>query len=69
MILGEQMHDITLKLRNIGWTSKLMKRKATYYVSINKLVIQGSRLNKGDRLNSYLCEDEDGKVVVVMYLD
>ncbi|KKP30757.1 MAG: hypothetical protein UR15_C0001G0002 [Parcubacteria group bacterium GW2011_GWA2_31_28] len=53
----------------IGWKSKLLKKRATFYISINKLVVDGCCLEKGDELYSYLSEDEQDRKIVLVYLD
>ena len=53
----------------LGWRSKVMLKKATYSISINKLVAEGNCLEKGEGLYSYLAEDEDKRKIIVIYLD
>jgi len=53
----------------IGWKSKLLFKRATAYFSINKLVVDGCDLEKGDEIYSYLAEDKKGRKIVVTYLD
>lgn len=58
-----------IKFQNIGWRSKVSQKRSTLSISINKLVVVGSCLKKGDVLYSYLGEDENGRVIMVTYLD
>jgi len=58
-----------LKFLGIGWKSKLILKRATIYISINKLIVTGCNLEKGKELYSYLAEDEKGKKIIVTYLD
>ncbi len=58
-----------IKFQNIGWKSKISQKRSTLSISINKLVVVGSCLKKGDVLYSYLGEDENGRVVMITYLD
>jgi hypothetical protein len=58
-----------LKFLGIGYKSKLCQKRATFYISINKLVAVGNSLEKGETLYSYLAEDEKGRKVIVTYLD
>ncbi|MFW5847096.1 MAG: hypothetical protein ACOCUU_02980 [Nanoarchaeota archaeon] len=60
-----------LKLRflGIGWKSKLIFKKATAYISINKLVVEGCNLKKGEKLKSYIAEDSSGRKIVITYLN
>lgn len=60
---------IKLKFLGIGWDSKVSLKRATYYISINKLVAQGCSLEKGEKLHSYLAEDEKARKMIVIYLD
>ncbi len=53
----------------IGWKSKVMLRRKTYSISINKLVAEGNCLEKGQELYSYLAEDESKRPIVIIYLD
>ena len=57
------------KFLGIGWKSKIILKRATAYVSINKLVVDGCCLEKGEILYSYLAEDEKGRKIIITYLD
>ena len=58
-----------IKPLGIGWKTKISLKRATYSVSINKLVAEGNCSKKGEGLYSYLAEDGKGRKVVVIYLD
>ncbi len=58
-----------VKFQNVGWKSKLSVKRATFSVSINKVVIMGSALEKGDILYSYLGEDNSRRPIIITYLD
>lgn len=58
-----------IKFQNIGWESKVMKKRATFSISINKLVAVGSCLEKGEILYCYLAEDETKRPTMIVYLD
>lgn len=60
---------VRLKPLGIGWKSKIIFKRATAYISINKLVVNGCGLERGQEVKSYLCEDNKGKKVVVSYID
>ncbi|OGJ18244.1 hypothetical protein A3K73_00395 [Candidatus Pacearchaeota archaeon RBG_13_36_9] len=60
---------IKLKFSGIGWESKILLKRATFYLSINKLVAEGCSLEKGEKLYSYLAEDKAGRKMIVIYLD
>ncbi len=53
----------------IGWKSKIIFKRATAYISINKLVVDGCNLEKGQGIYSYLAEDEKGRKIIISYLD
>ncbi|MFZ5955318.1 MAG: hypothetical protein ACOYT4_02735 [Nanoarchaeota archaeon] len=57
------------KFLGIGWTSKIHKKRATYSISINKLVADGCCLERGKELYSYLAEDETERKIIIVYLD
>ena len=54
---------------NIGWKSKLMLKRSTFSISINKVVAVGCNLVKGKELYCYLAEDEHKRPIIVVYLD
>lgn len=58
-----------LKLNGIGWKNKILMKRATAYISINKLIVEGNGLEKGQILYSYLAEDENGRKIIITYLD
>ncbi len=58
-----------IKFQNIGWKSKITQKRATFSISINKLVVNGSCLEKGQVLHCYLAEDEKKRPLIVVYLD
>ena len=57
------------KFVGVGWKSKIILKRATAYVSINKLIVDGCCLEKGQILYSYLAEDEKGRKMIITYLD
>ena len=62
-------NSLNIKLQNIGWKSKLTKKRATYSISINKLIVIGSSLQKGQILYSYLAEDQQKRPITITFLD
>jgi hypothetical protein len=44
------------KYLGIGWKSKVSLKRATFSISINKLIAEGNCLEKGKILYSYLAE-------------
>ena len=63
------MKSIKNKFIGIGWKSKIILKRATAYISINKLIVDGCSLEKGDELYSYLACDEDRRKIIIIYLD
>jgi len=57
------------KFSGIGWKSKIILKRSTAYLSINKLVVDGCDLEKGQELYSYLAEDNKERKIIVIYLD
>jgi hypothetical protein len=57
------------KFLGIGWKSKIILKRATAYISINKLIVDGCSLEKGQILYSYLAEDEKARKIIITYLD
>ncbi|PIO07901.1 hypothetical protein COU59_02490 [Candidatus Pacearchaeota archaeon CG10_big_fil_rev_8_21_14_0_10_34_12] len=53
----------------IGWKSKIIFKRLTAYVSINRLIVEGCSLEKGKVIYSYLAEDKKGRKIIVTYLD
>lgn len=63
------MKFMKIKFSGIGWKSKIIVKRTTSYISINKLIVDGCSLEKGDELHSYLAENESGRKIIVMFLD
>lgn len=63
------LFKMKIKFQNIGWKSKVSQKRATFSISINKLVVIGSCLKKGQILYSYLGEDDDNRPIMITYLD
>mgnify|MGYP001588836919 CR=1 FL=1 len=57
------------RFNGIGWKSKIIFKRATAYISINKLVVEGCGLEKGHNLYSYLADDKEGRKIIITYLD
>ena len=64
-----QKNKLQNKFLGIGWKSKIALKRATYSISINKLVAEGNCLEKGQEVYCYLAEDKDSRPIVVLYLD
>ena len=58
-----------IKFQNLGWKSKIAQKRATFSISINKLVAIGCDLEKGQDLYCYLAEDENNRPLILTYLD
>ena len=46
-----------------------MQKRATFSISINKLVAVGCNLKKGEELYCYLAEDSEKRPIMIIYLD
>jgi len=57
------------KFLNIGWKSKIMQKRSTFSISINKMVSIGCNLEKGQELYCYLAEDKKHRPMMIVYLD
>jgi len=53
----------------LGWKSRVQLKRVTYYFSLNKNVVRGLNISKGDVLFSYLGEDASGRPIVITFLD
>lgn len=53
----------------MGWQTKVAQKRATFSISINKLVATGACLEKGQMLYCYLAEDEQKRPIIIIYLD
>jgi hypothetical protein len=60
---------MNITFQNIGWTSKISQKRATFGISINKIVATGCLLEKGKQIYCYLAKDSDGRPVLIAYLD
>lgn len=58
-----------VKFLGMGWKTKISLKRATYSISINKLIADGNCLEKGEELHSYIAEDEKERKVIITYLD
>jgi len=58
-----------ITFQNIGWKSKVMQKKATFSISINKLVATGCSLEKAQTLYCYLAHDKNKRPIMITYLD
>ena len=58
-----------IQFQNIGWRSKVSKKRSTFSISINKLVATGCGLEKGMSLSCYLGNDERDRPIMIVYLD
>jgi len=53
----------------IGWRSLLQIRAGTSRILILKTVVRGLCMEKGMPIYSYVCEDQEGRPLMVSYLD
>ncbi len=69
MLVTNRGNKMRVNFQNIGWKSKITQKRSTFSISINKLVVIGCNLEKGEVLYSYLGEDEKNRPIMVTYLD
>ncbi len=69
MVTNVNTYKMKIKLHNICWDSKVAQKRSTFSISINKLIADGSNLQKGQILYSYLAEDEEKRPIIITYLD
>ena len=58
-----------VKFQNIGWKSKVSQKRATLSISINKLIVNGCCLKKGQIVYSYIAMDSNKRPIMIAYLD
>lgn len=58
-----------IKFLGMGWKTKISLKRATYSISINKIIAEGNCLEKGEELHSYIAEDEKERKIIITYLD
>lgn len=58
-----------VRFHPIAWRSKVILKRSTYNIAINKLVADGCNIQKGDTLHSYIGEDNDKRPIMITYLD
>ncbi len=67
--ITETCFENKVKNLGVGWKSRIIMKRATAYISINKLIVDGCGLEKGEELHSYLAEDEKDRKIILIYLD
>lgn len=67
--LKKNESKLKLKFLGLGWKSKILLKRATAYISINKLIVNGCNLKKGKELYCYLGEEDNRRKIVIVYLD
>ena len=58
-----------ITFESIGWKSLLQTRSGTSRILVLKSVVTGLCLERGMPIYSYIGEDEEGRSVMVSYLD
>nr|MBI4156286.1 hypothetical protein [Candidatus Woesearchaeota archaeon] len=56
-------------LQDICWKSKVIQKRYTLSISINKLIASNANLERGKILYSYLAKDKNKRAIIVTYLD
>ena len=60
---------LTIYFHSVAWKSKVIQKRSTYNLTINKLVADGSQVYKGETLYSYAGEDGRKRPIMITYLD
>ena len=68
-LTGSLLGGIQVKSRTLGWISSVYIKKKTAYLALSRSVVIGSSLRRTDKLYSYVVEDEEGRQIVLTYLD
>lgn len=58
-----------INFQDFGWKSKITQKRATFSISISKLVAIGCCIKKGQILYSYLARDDKERSIIITYLD
>lgn len=58
-----------ITFQNIGWKSKISEKRSTLSISINKMVVIGCSLKKGQTIYCYLAKDDNERPIMIAYLD
>jgi hypothetical protein len=61
--------DASIRFHPIAWKSKVIQKRSTFNLTINKLVADGCNIQKGDTLHSYVGEDHNQRPIMITYLD
>jgi hypothetical protein len=64
-----QRQDLEVVSRVLGWISCVQVKRKTAYLSISRLVFMGACLNRSQKLYSYLVQDNNGRDIVLTFLD
>jgi hypothetical protein len=61
--------EASVRFHPIAWKSKVIQKRSTFNITINKLVADGCNIQKGDTLHSYIGEDHNRRPIMITYLD
>jgi hypothetical protein len=53
----------------LGWKTKLVKKRCSYYVVIDKRVLRTTLIAPGTHIYSYFGYDDAGRPIMVTFLD
>jgi hypothetical protein len=72
MVLDNKTGAINIKKLLVStlfrWCSKIQCRKGSYYIALDKKIVKGLRLERGDTVTSYLSKDESSNPVILVEL-
>ena len=66
---NKKHNETSIRFQAIGWRSLLQIRGGTSRILILKTVVRGLCLKRGQPIYSYIGEDDEGRPVMVSYLD
>lgn len=58
-----------IRFEAVGWKSLLQVRSGTTRILVIKSIVRGLGLERGQPIHSYIGEDENGRQIMVSYLD
>lgn len=56
-------------LESFGWKTYLQQRRGTSKITLNKIIVVGCGLQKGQPLFCYLGRDREDRQIIMAYLD
>ncbi len=60
---------VDFALESFGWKTYLQQRRGTSKITLNKIIVLGCGLEKGQPLYCYLARDKEERQIIMAYLD